>query len=312
MKTSRRRRDNAVTPTALPVERRVGADRRDDNERQRLEMILDRGFRPGRWAARAAYALGLQGGPHISVDEQLVEVSGRMHAPLRIAFASDFHAGPTTDNRILADACARLHALRPDVVLLGGDFVTVRADDIHALATMLADVHAPLGKFGVFGNHDLRGHWQVVRDALSAAGVRMLVNEVVHLPAPHGDVSIIGLDDPIIGDPDGSLFDDARGVRVVLMHAPDGLLAARDEHFDLALCGHTHGGQIVLPGGVKPYLPHGKLSRQFAGGRYQLGPDKDRTLVVSRGVGCSTLPVRIGCSAEVHLVTVTPRPRTPS
>lgn len=286
-------------------------DRRDDIERQRLEMILDRGFRPGRWAARTSYLLGLQGAP-VHLDEQHVGVARPMSAPLRVAFASDFHAGPTTDDRVLADACAQLDALRPDVLLLGGDSVTVRANDIHPLAAMLAKVRVPFGKFGVFGNHDLRGHWQVVRDALSAAGVRMLVNEVVHLPAPHDDVSIIGFDDPIMGDPDGTLFNDARGVRILLMHAPDGLLAAGDHHFDLALCGHTHGGQIVLPGGVKPYLPHGELSRKFAGGRYQLGPDGDRVLVVSRGVGCSTLPVRIGCSSEVHLVTVSPRSRTPT
>lgn len=289
------------------MERRVHTDRRDDEERQRLEMILDRGFRPGRWAARASYALGLQGGPEVYVDEQHVQARHPMRAPLRIAFASDFHAGPTTDDRILADACARLDALRPDVILLGGDFVTVRANDIHVLAGMLAKIHAPLGKFGVYGNHDLRGHWQVVRDALSGAGVRMLVNEVVHLTAPHDDVSIIGLDDPIIGDPDGALFNDARGVRILLMHAPDGVLAAGDHHFDLAVCGHTHGGQVVLPGGVKPYLPHGELSRKYAVGRYQLGPDEDRTLVVSRGVGCSTLPVRIGCSAEVHLIALESR-----
>lgn len=270
-------------------------------------MILDRGFRPGRWAARAAYALGLQGGPAVYVDEQRIALSRPMRAPLRVAFASDFHAGVTTDTRILADACARLEALRPDVILLGGDFVSVRANDIHELAPMLATIHAPLGKFGVFGNHDLRANWHVIADALSAAGVRMLVNEVAHLAAPHDDVSIIGLDDPIIGEPDGALFDHARGVRIVLMHAPDGLLAAGDRPFDLALCGHTHGGQIVLPGGVMPYLPHGEFSREFPVGRFQLGPGKDRTLVVSRGVGCSTLPVRIGCSAEVHLITLAGR-----
>ena len=118
-------------------------------------------------------------------------------------------------------------------------------------------------------------------------------------------VSIIGFDDPIRGAPRGELLDAVDGVRILLMHAPDGLLAAGDRHFDLAVAGHTHGGQIVMPGGVMPYLPHGTLSREYAVGVYHLEPDNERTLIVSRGVGCSTVPVRFGCASEVHLITVT-------
>jgi predicted MPP superfamily phosphohydrolase len=229
--------------------------------------------------------------------------------PLRVAFASDFHAGATTAERVLASACAQLEALKPDVLLLGGDFVSVRADDIHALAPLLAGVHAPFGKFGVFGNHDLRANRLVIADAMAKAGVRMLVNEVVRLAAPHDDVSIYGFDDPIRGAPHGDLLDLVDGVSIVLMHAPDGLLAAGDRPFDLAVAGHTHGGQIVMPGGAIPYLPHGALSREYPVGRYQIEPDGARTLIVSRGVGCSTVPVRFGCASEVHLIEIgTERP----
>ena len=227
-----------------------------------------------------------------------------MSSPLRIAFASDFHAGATTSSRLLAQACAQIEALEPDIVLFGGDYISVRADDIHVLAPMFASIHAPLGKFGVFGNHDLRANWEVIGDAMSGAGVRMLSNEVVRLPSPHGDVSIVGFDDPIIGDPDGKMLDQAEGVRILLMHAPDGLIAADNRHFDLALCGHTHGGQVVWPNGSIPYLPHGVLSHDYPVGLYTLGPDRDRNLIVSRGVGCSTVPIRLGCPPEVHLITL--------
>ncbi|MBC7671690.1 MAG: metallophosphoesterase [Polaromonas sp.] len=304
MKTTRRGYASPDTAPDVAAERRDGAmDRRDDVKRRKLEMILDRFFRPGRWATRASYALGLQSGRPVHVDCHELPVS-RLNAsrPLRVAFASDFHAGATTSARVLANACAALDALAPDVLLLGGDFVSVRADDIHALAPLLAKVHAPLGKFGVFGNHDLRANRGVLVDALAAAGVRMLVNEVVRLPAPHDDVRIVGLDDPIRGAPRGEVLDAADGVRILLMHAPDGLLAAGNRHFDLALCGHTHGGQIVLPGGTMPYLPHGTLSREYPVGLFQL--EGDRTLLVSRGVGCSTLPMRFGCPAEIHVVTL--------
>ena len=303
MKTTRRRSSPDPARDA-DAERRDGAtDRRDDVKRRKLEMILDRFFRPGRWATRASYALGLQSGRPVHVDIREVSVSRPNGVgSLRVAFASDFHAGATTSARVLAKACAALDALQPDVLLLGGDFVSVRADDIHALAPLLAKVRAPLGKFGVFGNHDLRANRDVLADALAGAGVRMLVNEVVRLPAPHDDVSIVGLDDPIRGTPNGEVLNEADGVRILLMHAPDGLLAAGNRPFDIAMCGHTHGGQIVLPGGTMPYLPHGTLSRDYPVGLFHL--EGDRTLLVSRGVGCSTVPVRFGCPSEVHFITL--------
>ena len=300
------RRRRTTHPDVLPQERRdPTADRRDDRARRKIEMVLDRVFRPTRWAARAAYSLGLQSARPVVVAREEVAVARTNGAPaLRIAFASDFHAGATTDERVLRAACDTIDALEPDVLLLGGDFVSVRANDIHVLAPLLATIRAPLGKFGVFGNHDLRANRPVVAEALREAGVRVLVNETLRLPAPHDDVTIIGFDDPIRGAPNGELLAGVNGVRVLLMHAPDGLLAAGDEAFDLALCGHTHGGQIVMPGAVVPYLPHGELSRTYPGGRYSVGEGERCTLIVSRGVGCSTVPVRLLCGAEVHLITL--------
>lgn len=268
-------------------------------------MVLDRVLRPASWAARAAYALGLQSGRTIDVDRHLIPVARADGAPpLRIAFASDFHAGATTSPAVLEAACRALDELQPDVLLLGGDFVTVRADYIHLLAPLLASVRAPFGKFAVFGNHDLRANRRILTKALSSAGVTLLSNEAIQLAAPHADVTIVGLDDPIRGNPRGEILDGTTGVRVVLMHAPDGVIAIGDRHYDLAVCGHTHGGQVALPGGSMPYLPYGKLSRTYPVGLYRLGPSGNRALLVSRGVGCSTIPIRIHSPSQVHLFTI--------
>src|SRR4051812_49987845 len=100
-------------------------------------MMLDRVLRPANWAARAAYALRLQSGRTIEIDRHLIPVKRVGSAPpLRVAFASDFHAGATTSTKVLAAACDALVALKPDVLLLGGDFVTVRAKYIHDLAPL--------------------------------------------------------------------------------------------------------------------------------------------------------------------------------
>jgi predicted MPP superfamily phosphohydrolase len=87
------------------------------------------------------------------------------------------------------------------------------------------------------------------------------------------------------------------------MHAPSGLLDLGEERFDLALCGHTHGGQLALPGGVPLIVPHGRLSRRYARGRFSIG--KDRTLVVSVGVGCVVLPLRLFADPEIVVCNLT-------
>lgn len=285
-----------TAPLAEPRvrERRMAAGRRS------IELLLDSSFRPGNWAAKVAYTLGLQG--RLRVSTTTIRAHTPLPRPLRIAFASDFHAGPTTHQTILARACTALDHLEPDVLLLGGDFVSVRGEDIARLAPRLADIDAPFGKFAVLGNHDLKANSPQVIGGLERAGVRVLVNEHVTLPEPFAGVTIAGLDDPTRGHPRADLaLDGATGTRVVLMHSPDGILSIGDRPFDVALCGHTHGGQISLPNGRAIVVPSGSLSRRYCRGQFPVGGG---TLVVSRGVGCSAVPVRAFAPPEVHLCLI--------
>ena len=260
-------------------------------------------------AARATYRLGLQG--EIVVRAHDLTVQRRPAAPpLRIAFAADLHAGPTTDPRLIRSAVDAIRDAKPDIILLGGDFVAFDADDVDDLAPILPELRAPLGVHAVLGNHDLDTDGARVSAVLRDAGVHLLTNRALRLPAPHDDVWLFGLDDPIIGHPRAETAfdaadadaDPAPGVRIVLMHAPDGLIAIGDRAFDLALCGHTHGGQIALPWGTPIFVPRGRLSRRFARGVHELR--NGGRLLVTNGVGCTTLPVRLFARPEVHLVTI--------
>lgn len=218
--------------------------------------------------------------------------------PLRIAFASDFHAGPTTHPDLWAAACDALNCAEPDIVLLGGDFVVLEARHVDALAERLGRVTAPLGSYAVLGNHDYFVDVEHITGRLEAVGIRMLTNQAVRLPAPHAHVRICGLDDWGYGEPDvAAALAGAQGVKVVLMHNPSSLLDLGQERFDLALCGHVHGGQIALPGGRALVVPHGPLSRRYSRGRFEL--DGGGTLIVSRGVGASGLPFRAFSKPEV-------------
>jgi hypothetical protein len=249
-----------------------------------------------------AYSWGLQTGLH--VDHRAFafgETASR--APLRVAFVSDLHAGPLTDPRLLATALRRIADAAPDLLLLGGDYVCLDHSDVSELASLLAGLKPSLGIFGVFGNHDL---WQddvAISMALLEAGVRLLVNEEHRLPAPHAHVVLYGMDDPGTGRPLGPVAPLADGdIRLVLMHSPLGLRHLERSEFHLAFCGHTHGGQIAMPGGTPLVLPRGSGDRQQArGGLFSVDGG---LLLVSRGLGMSDLPIRIFAPSEVHLCTV--------
>jgi predicted MPP superfamily phosphohydrolase len=223
-------------------------------------------------------------------------------APLKLAFVSDLHIGPLTSPRLLDNAFAALADFRPDVLVMGGDYVTfeVSAAKAARLTALVASVPARV-KLAVLGNHDLWTDHTVIERALEAGGARVLVNDSVALAGPHDDVAIVGLDEPWSGapDPERAFGGVTAPVRIALTHAPEGHPFIAGRGVSLMLCGHTHGGQIALPSG--PVVVHGPLGRRWPGGLYDVD---DLRLYVSRGVGNVDLPLRWNAPAEVALFTI--------
>jgi predicted MPP superfamily phosphohydrolase len=177
----------------------------------------------GGWAAALARRAGAQEPPRVASHTFRAGAPAATAGapPLRIAFASDFHAGPTTHPSVIAHACAALADARPDLLLLGGDFVSFHARYVDALVPQLGAIPAPLGRFAVLGNHDLMADDAHVVRRLEEHGVHLLTNRNVRLPPPHDFVWICGLDDAEQGRPDAdAAFAGAAGVRLVLMHSP--------------------------------------------------------------------------------------------
>ena len=250
-------------------------------------------------AARWAHDAGLQGRLGVSAHDVVLPGARALAEPLRVGFASDFHAGPMTDPRLIEAAVAALTAAAPHVVLLGGDFVSLHQRDIEPVCRLLAPLRPPLGVFAVLGNHDIHRDAAHVTAALSNIGVRVLRNASVPLPAPFDGVTISGLDDPVLGTPDAAAtFEPIDGVRITLMHSPEGVHLLRGHEHALVLTGHTHGGQVRLPGGTALLLPAG--CRRWPSGTFA-APGVAGGMIVSRGVGCSGLPVRMACDPEVHV-----------
>lgn len=273
----------------------------------RLSERVQRALMPGDWPARLAVALGLRTTVRTERHEVVLDQPLGQAASLRIAFAADFHAGPTTSREVLHAAVGAIEREAPDLLLLGGDFVSLRPEFAERVVPLLGKIPAPLGRFAVLGNHDYWAGAEPVAASLREAGIELLTNRAVRLPDPFGNVAVCGLDDHGSGWPDAeAALAVAAPVRVVLMHAPSGLLDIGAREFAIAFCGHTHGGQVALPRGRPLVVAHGALSRRYNCGRYDLAGA--RTLLVSGGVGCTGIPVRLNSPPAVLACIVRGRP----
>lgn len=271
--------------------------------RKRWSQICSQWLLLGGVLRTLTYRCGLHG--HVGVVRHTLKLPERQRLarPLKIAFASDFHAGPATHPAIFAELFAHLQAEQPDLLLLGGDYVSGPAHHAGALCAGLAACRAPLGKFAVLGNHDLATDETRITSLFAQAGVQMLVNRAVGLPAPFQQVSVCGMDDPWLGEANArQTFARAGAVRILLVHAPDGLLKLSGQRYQIGFAGHTHGGQIALPDGTPVVRPLGPVSRLHYHGRIAVPGNGD--LIISRGVGCSTIPVRLNADPELVICTV--------
>jgi hypothetical protein len=228
----------------------------------------------------------------------------------RVAFLTDLHSSPVVPAWFIARAVSTALALEPDLILLGGDFLSHGARYAAGLAELLRPLAARDGVFAVLGNHDHYVGAELVREALAAAGARELRNANVVLrraTAPDGAASALGLAG--VGDLRFDAIDFRAAVagippdvpRMVVSHDPDVFAFwPADIRLDLMLSGHTHGGQAHLPLLGPPYVPS-----QF-GFRYLAGHvrDGERQLYVSRGIGAITAPFRWGCPPELTLVVL--------
>lgn len=273
-------------------------------------------------AGVGAVAIGLMAyrTPHqFEVNHHEVKVQGLL-APLRLSLLTDFHLGPHLAGADLAAWIEASNAEEPDLVLLGGDLVDQRyRGDLRELRTLLPELVGGLGVFAVPGNHDRTRYRNLepLQEALDAAGVALLVNEGLSL---RDDLFLAGIDDFRVGvaDLDRALAraptrtEEAEGAeatapaRILLSHNPDVIpeLPGGEARpvVDLLLAGHTHGGQIKVPG-LGPLVTSSAYGARYAEG-WVPAP---MPAFVSRGLGVTALPFRFACPAEVVIIDLVPQ-----
>lgn len=216
-----------------------------------------------------------------------------------IAHISDMHYGMPLTRAAVRQGLQAIQAAEPDVIVFTGDFVS-DARYLRELAPLLAPLCAPSGIFACVGNHD---HWagldHLVR-MLDECGIELLTNEHRTLPIRDARLVIAGVDDMWDGAPDlecalaGAPLD---APVVLLAHSPDYADIASRSPVMLQLAGHSHGGHIRLPWLGALLLPRHGIRHDR--GLHRLGA---MWLYVSHGLG--GWPLRIGCRAEVTLLTL--------
>lgn len=221
----------------------------------------------------------------------------------QVVFLSDLHRGPLVPAAYLARCVEMARALPHDIAMLGGDYVSVSSAFAADVAKALAGWAPPLGIYGVLGNHDYWTDPVDVGQALSAAGVTVLGNENRILERGGDALRLVALDDPMTNHDDLARALEGTSpeeFRFVLAHAPELAWELSVAKVDFALSGHTHGGQICLPGGepiVVPCSPGKALAKG-------LRQNRGVWHYVSRGIGVTTAPLRTFCPPEITHLTL--------
>jgi len=218
-----------------------------------------------------------------------------------IAFLTDVHHGIYFPLHRVRNLVARTNALQPDLILLGGDYAHLQTRYIPSCLAELAQLNAPLGKFGVLGNHD---HWydaELTWQSMRAAGIVALDNRAEWIVLGTERIRIGGVGD--LWEHSQDLSATTSGVKdedfvILLSHNPDYVESIQTSAVDLVLSGHTHGGQITFFGLWAP------VSNSRFGQKYLSGVVSTpfTTAVISNGIGIVTPPLRFGARPEIILI----------
>ena len=219
---------------------------------------------------------------------------------LRIGLLTDLHRSLTVPREDIEKAVTAMMKERPDLIVLGGDYVTWRDPQfVEDVADILAPLTAPHGVFAILGNHDDE---RAMPAALTAQGFEVLMDARTRITVASESLDLVGLRFWTLRASDViPLLSSSSRPAIVLAHDPRRVFEAAALDLSVVLSGHTHGGQIVIPG-------LGAIAaRKFpiASGVFH---QRNTTLFVSRGIGTVYVPFRLNCPPEVAILTLARRP----
>lgn len=236
----------------------------------------------------------------ISVETQKLPAN---FAPLRIAHISDIHDARFGEHN--EKLLSKLQSCAPDIIVLTGDIIDSNRTDIGAAVDLVTEAVKIAPCFYVTGNHEaaIYSSFSTLEAGMRQAGVTVLRDTAVSLDIHAERITLIGLDDPGftrvgIADRLGGLMPADGSFTILLSHRAEKFNEYVLSGVDLTFCGHAHGGQIRVPfvGGL--FAPGQGYFPEYDAGLYT---DGDSSMIVSRGLGNSTFPLRLNNRAEIVL-----------
>ena len=243
--------------------------------------------------------------PVVRSDTLSIAAWPKGEPPARILLLSDLHvAAPDMPPARVKRLVEQINMLKPDLILFAGDFVSDKIVATHhypgkqALAP-LAGLKPRYGTVAVLGNHDYWRDQQEIETALAASNIMVLRNDAVRA----GPFIVGGVDDDFTGHARVSetvaRMDRLQGIPIIVSHSPD-IMPQVPDRIALIVAGHTHCGQINIPG-LDTLASVTRFGRHYACGKVREG---GKTLYVSAGLGTSILPLRFRPDPDMWLLTV--------
>ncbi|MEN2467426.1 metallophosphoesterase [Ornithinibacillus sp. FSL M8-0202] len=220
---------------------------------------------------------------------------------------SDTHIGFHYTLDQFQELVKKINALEPDLIVFTGDLVD-KPDQYNwnpRLTKLLGSLHAPKGKFWIYGNHDHGGYGtEIVKEVMGQADFQLLKNSHHTIEQQVDRILIAGIDDVMLGQPNLSKTLENTNpdlFTILLAHEPDFADKSMEFPVDVQLSGHSHGGQVRLPFVGHLYTP--LYAEKYVEGKYTF-ESSNLDLYVSRGIGTTRLPYRFLCKPEITLFTL--------
>ncbi|MCX6139174.1 MAG: metallophosphoesterase [Ignavibacteriales bacterium] len=226
---------------------------------------------------------------------------------LTIGMMSDVHSGKFMAKAEMAEYVAAMNALKTDVIMLPGDFVTSKIEEVYPFVEAFSELKAPLGIFACMGNHEYYAGAESVAKEINATGISLLRDSAFTLKKGSGSLTVAGIEDVGWNKEPRKNLERALAHRaadspvILLCHKPYYIDLAVEHNVDLTLSGHTHGGQIVFTkiGGI--VVAPASLFSKYVAGLYR---KEGAQLYVTRGIGTIGVPVRFNCPPEITKIVL--------